>query len=83
MSHDSKLYLIIGSNFPVGQGKNDAKPLTRSEGKHNHSAVETCSRKINEKRKVDNDRDEGQDEHGEEKHVAKKQKVCIRISHVA
>ena len=83
MAHDSKLYWIICYIFPADQGKNDAKPLTHSDGKHNHNTADSCTRKINEKRKVDTDRDEGQDEQGEEKHVAKKPKVCSRISNVA
>ena len=83
MSHDLKLYQIISSNFPVDQGETNAKSLTHSEGKHNHNTVDTCTRKINEKRKLDTDRDEDKDEQGEEKHVAKKPKVCTRISHLA
>ena len=83
MSLDSKLYQIIGANFTIDQGKNDAKTLTHSVGKHNHNTVDPCTRKINKKRKVDTDRDEGPDEQGEEKNVAKKQKVCIRIPQIA
>ena len=83
MSHESKLYQIISSIFPADQGKNDAKPLTHSDGKHNHNAVDPCTRKINEKRKVDTDGDKGPDEQGEEKLVAKKQKVCIRIPQIS
>ena len=79
MSHYLKLYPITYSNFPVDQGKNDAKTLTHSEGKRNHDAVDPGTRKINGKRKVDTDQDEDQEEQGEEKHVAKKTKVCIRI----
>ena len=73
----------ISSNFPSDQAKNDAKRLSHSEGKHNPNTVDPGTRKIREKRKVDIDRDEGQDDQGENKHVAKKPKVCIRISHIA
>ena len=83
MSHDLKLCQIISSNFPVDQGETNTKYLTHSERKHNHNTVDTCARKINEKRKLDTDRDEDQDEQWEEKHVAKKPKVCTRISHLA
>ena len=62
----------------MNQGTNDAKPLTPSEEKHNHNTVDPCTRKVNEKRKADTDRDEDKHEEGEEKHVAKKPKVCIR-----
>ena len=56
--------------------------MTHSEEKPNLNAVDPYTRNINGKRKADTDWDESQVEQGEKKHVAKKLKVRIQISHM-